>query len=112
MQTFELEDNNEKLIQQDEDIVDSENGLIFNPYNPINKYITKNNLETILSKYGIYEKINNYELYKRAFIHKSYTKRPFLENQNLNITVMEKPFNCLPLSTKSNDFVSNLYRDI
>jgi len=97
------EDNIETLIKGDEDIQKTENGLIFNPYNPINKYITKNNIETILSKYGIHQNINNFDLYKRAFIHKSYTKRPFLENKNLNITVLDKPFNCLSLSTKSNE---------
>ena len=102
-ENLSTEENLETIVKADDDLQKTENGLIFNPYNPINKYITKNNLETILSKYGIYEKINNYELYKRAFIHKSYTKRPFLENQSLNITVMEKPFNCLPLNTKSNE---------
>ena len=98
-----MEDNNEKLIQQDEDIVDSENGLIFNPYNPINKEITNQGIQNILTKYGINHKITNFELYRRAFIHKSYTKRPYLDNLNSNITVVEKPYNSLPLSTKSNE---------
>jgi len=94
---------NDKLIQNDEDIHENENGLIFNPYNPINKEITNNTIQNILNKYGINHKITNFELYRRAFIHKSYTKRPFLENQSLNITILEKPLNALPLSSKSNE---------
>tara|TARA_R110002072_G_scaffold3345_3_gene24707 strand:+ start:339 stop:1373 length:1035 start_codon:yes stop_codon:yes gene_type:complete len=94
---------NDKLIQNDEDIHENENGLIFNPYNPINKEITNNTIQNILTKYGINHKITNFELYRRAFIHKSYTKRPFLENQSLNITILEKPLNALPLSSKSNE---------
>ena len=94
---------NDKLIQNDEDIHENENGLIFNPYNPINKEITNNTIQNILTKYGINHKITNFELYRRAFIHKSYTKRPFLENKSLNITILEKPLNALPLSSKSNE---------
>ena len=58
-----FDENNEKIIQQDEDIIDSENGLIFNPYNPINKEITNNTIQNILTKYGINHKITNFELY-------------------------------------------------
>ena len=43
------------------------------------------------------------ELYKRAFIHRSYTKRPKLENEEANVTIVEKPEDCLPLKTKSNE---------
>jgi dsRNA-specific ribonuclease len=42
------------------------------------------------------------ELYNRAFVHESYTKRPAFENTLQNITIAEKPSDCLPLSTKSN----------
>jgi dsRNA-specific ribonuclease len=43
------------------------------------------------------------ELYRRAFIHRSYTKRPEFENLQQNITIVERPSDCLPLSTKSNE---------
>ena len=56
------EDNLESIIKGDDDLLKTENGLIFNPYNPINKYITINSIEQILSKYGIHQNINNYEL--------------------------------------------------
>ena len=97
------EDINEKMIQNDDDIMTTENGLIFNPYNPINKEINNNQIQSILTKYGINHEITNFELYRRAFIHRSYTKRPFLENKNMGITIMEKPYNALPLSSKSNE---------
>tara|TARA_B100001093_G_scaffold502434_1_gene555420 strand:+ start:80 stop:1111 length:1032 start_codon:yes stop_codon:yes gene_type:complete len=102
--TTELQENNiEKNIQNDDDINNTDQGLLFNPYNSLNKEITLNVVQSILSKYGISAKVNNLKLYQRAFIHKSYTKRPFLENNELNINIAEKPINCLPLNTKSNE---------
>jgi dsRNA-specific ribonuclease len=77
--------------------------LIFNPYNCNNNEVTSANVQELLSKYGIFTKPFNIELYKRAFIHKSYTKRPKLENSNANIIISDKPENCLPLKTKSNE---------
>ena len=62
-----------------------------------------NYVQSILSKYGITAPINNLELYKRAFVHKSYIKRPQIENDNLNITIIEQPINCLSLRSKSNE---------
>jgi dsRNA-specific ribonuclease len=77
--------------------------LIFNPYNSNNNEISVANVQELLSKYGIFTKPFNIELYKRAFIHKSYTKRPKLENSIANIVISDKPENCLPLKTKSNE---------
>jgi dsRNA-specific ribonuclease len=90
-------------LLKDGDIYTSENGLIFNPFNPENEEIKLNDVQSILKRFGIDAKINNFELYKRAFIHRSYTKRPALENAESNITIVEKPANCLPLHTKSNE---------
>lgn len=87
----------------DEDIICNENDLIFDPYNPKNKEITKDEVENILKRYGIYTNINNIELYKRAFVHRSYTKRPNGENEKNNITIAEKPVECISLKTKSNE---------
>lgn len=92
-----------KTMLQDDDLIKSEDGLIFNPYNPLNTEITLSNVQSILTRYGIPAKIYNMELYRRAFIHRSYTKRPAFENALQNITVVERPSDCLPLSTKSNE---------
>jgi dsRNA-specific ribonuclease len=76
---------------------------IFDPYNPLNKPITKTDISNILKRYGITAQIHNYELYKRAFIHRSHLRRPDLENENNNVTIVTKPDDCLPLNTKSNE---------
>ena len=84
----------------------NQNGLetyIFDPFNPLNNIITVNEIQNILKNYGIDVKINNYTLYKRAFIHRSYVKRPIIENQMNNITIVEKPDDCLDLFTISNE---------
>lgn len=77
--------------------------LIFDPFNPLNKSIEEEDIYRILRKYGINEKIYNSKLYKRAFVHRSYTKQPDIENQMNKITVAEKPNDCIPLFTKSNE---------
>lgn len=76
---------------------------VFDPYNPLNKVIDTNEIQSILRKYGINAPINNHTLYKRAFVHRSYIKRPNLENQQNNIIITEQPSDCLPLFTKSNE---------
>ena len=83
-------------------IINSEE-LIFNPFNILNKEIEISNVQQILNAYGIFAKPFNIELYKRAFIHRSYTKRPKLENEEANIIIADKPDDCLPLKTKSNE---------
>ena len=89
-------------ITNDDNIINSEE-LVFNPYNPINKEIQITNVQQLLNNYGIFAKPYNLELYKRAFIHRSYTKKPKAENELSNITICEQPDNCLPLKTKSNE---------
>jgi dsRNA-specific ribonuclease len=98
----------QKASNVDEDIRIEKNAqgvesYLFDPYNPLNNAISQNDITQILSKYGIHSPIHNFELYKRAFIHRSYLKRPDLENEQNNITIASKPENCLPLHTKSNE---------
>jgi dsRNA-specific ribonuclease len=76
---------------------------IFDPYNPLNKIISADEIQNILKSYGIDVKINNFTLYKRAFIHRSYIRRPNIENQQNNIVIVPQPEDCLPLFTKSNE---------
>ena len=90
-------------ISHDDDIVKTDEGLIFNPYNSNNVEITLNQVQSILTKYGVPGKVHNMALYKRAFVHKSYTKRPQLYNIQENITITEQPIDCMPLHTKSNE---------
>ena len=101
------EDNNnqniDKLLLHDDDLLKTEEGLIFNPYNSLNVEITLNEVQSILTKYGLPPIVNNLKLFKRAFVHRSYTKRSHFENTTQNITIVEKPDDCMPLSTKSNE---------
>jgi dsRNA-specific ribonuclease len=92
-----------KNILNDDDVIKTDEGLVFNPYNPLNTEIRLNEVQSILTKYGIPAKVFNMELYRRAFVHRSYTKRPHFENVQQNITIVEKPSDCLPLSSKSNE---------
>ena len=94
--------NNDEDIRVEKD----SNGIekyFFDPYNSLNVEISENDITSILNKYGVTYKINNFKLYKRAFIHKSYVRRPDIDNQNNNITIIDKPHDCLPLHTKSNE---------
>ena len=97
-----MDEQLKSLIQED-DVTSTENGLIFNPFNNENIEIKEHEIKEILQKYGLPPFINNISLYKRAFIHKSYVKRPIIENEKQNITIVEKPDDCMPLKTKSNE---------
>ena len=92
-----------KTLLQDGDITQECEILIFDPFNPRNKEITEKQVHKFLSDYGINDKIHNLNLYKRAFVHKSYVKRPQLENQTNGVQIVEKPNNCLKLKSKSNE---------
>jgi dsRNA-specific ribonuclease len=92
-----------KDIMRDDDVIKTDEGLIFNPYNSLNIKITLNEVQSILSRYNIPPIINNIALYERAFVHRSYTKRPAFENLQQKITIVERPNNCMPLSSKSNE---------
>ena len=68
-------------IAADGDVTKDDDELVFNPFNHNNREITKQEVQTILETYGIPGKVHNFDLYRRAFIHKSYVKRPFQENE-------------------------------
>ena len=95
----------QKNVLNDDDIVkdNQTDDLVFNPYNPLNNQVKETDIITILKTYGLPPLIHNVELYKRAFIHRSYTKRPHLENIKQKITILPKPDDCMPLHTKSNE---------
>ena len=69
-----------KAIMQDGDIHKEKEDMIFNPYNKNNREISQSDINNILKNYGVPDTVHNLNLYKRAFIHKSYCKRPHLEN--------------------------------
>ena len=91
------------MLENDLDIQKNNEELVFNPYNAANIEITLNDVQSILKTYGVHYNIDNIMLYQRAFVHRSYTKRPAQENAESEITIAERPSNCLPLKTKSNE---------
>lgn len=93
----------DKLIQTDGDIIQDDSELIFDPYNPNNREVNETFVSSILKNYGVPDKVHNLNLYKRAFVHRSYCKRPHLENVANNITIVDKPNDCMSLKTKSNE---------
>jgi len=70
----------------------------YNPYNLLNTEITLNDVQSILKKYGVEIPINNLSLFKRAFIHKSYTTSMISESQTLS-----QNSGCVSLRSKSNE---------
>ena len=97
------------MIQTNEEdiiVIKNEQGveqLYFDPYNPLNVEITQNDVYQLLRNYGVDVHIKNFNLFKRAFIHRSYTRRPDKENEENNIILAKCPTNCLDLHTKSNE---------
>tara|TARA_Y100000591_G_scaffold217283_2_gene188823 strand:+ start:148 stop:1143 length:996 start_codon:yes stop_codon:yes gene_type:complete len=83
--------------------VDGDEIFLFSPYNSNNKEITRGEVQSILTKYGVTSNLFNLELYKRAFVHRSYTRRPELDNKENNVQLADKPPDCIPLKTKSNE---------
>lgn len=82
-------------------IMNDDGKLYFNPYNSNNIEITESIIQNILLPHlGYNYKIHNIELFKRAFIHRSYCK---IKNEDNNIIIATKPTNCLPLKSKSNE---------
>ena len=92
-----------KQLLQDGDISKDQDELIFDPYNTNNRDIPQKVIEDILKTYGVPDKVHNVNLYRRAFVHKSYVKRPHLENVENGVIIADKPSNCMRLRTKSNE---------
>ncbi len=92
-----------KTLLQDGDIQTEQGELIFDPYNSNNHEITENEVCDILKKYGVPDKVHNINLYKRAFVHKSYCKRPKLENEENGVIITDRPNDCMTLKSKSNE---------
>ena len=62
-------------------------------FNPLNKEITLDEVKAILKRYGLPPIVHNVELYRRAFVHRSFCAR----------SEQTCPEGCLPLRHKSNE---------
>ena len=100
--------NNHTSLKKDDDFIlekrEGQETYVFDPYNSLNREIGISDVEKIFANYGLATiKPHHFVLYRRAFIHKSYIKRPILINEQNNVRIVEKPADCLELSTKSNE---------
>ena len=66
-----------------------------NPYNPKNKEITLQELDTLFQSFHINYKVNNLNLFKRSFVHRSYLKTDNVHFQKIS--------NCMELKQHSNE---------
>ena len=66
------------------------------PYNPHNKAISIDAVQGILTRFGVPGQVRNIQLYKRAFVHRSYTHEMYR-----HINVGPCPPDCPELRTKS-----------
>ena len=71
---------------------------LYNPYNEKNIEISEENIKSLLEKFNIFYKINNIELFKRSFIHRSYV----YDNVS-NYKLVKLPYNCIELKKYSNE---------
>ena len=73
---------------------------IYNPYNDNNKEISVSIIKKILNSHNVFYNIKNTDLFKRAFIHKSYVMPAKL---NDDVVLSSRPPNCLELKQYSNE---------
>ena len=83
--------------------IELEKDLLYDPYNPNNIEITLKDVQCILKSHGLPGDVFNIALYKRAFVHSSYVVKSEKENEENNVKLVDKPINCLPLKHKSNE---------
>lgn len=67
------------------------------PYNPVNRMLTHNDISVIL---GQYIPINDINIFRNAFVHRSYCTR---KNESFAVGNMKCPSDCLPLQEESNE---------
>ena len=73
-----------------------------NPFNKVNKLLTKNAVQNILKKYKIFQNINNLDLYQDAMVHESYTisKIKTICSRD-NVKIVKNPDGCVLLRERS-----------
>ena len=70
------------------------------PYNTKNALLTVNDVVNILAAYGVQTPPQNIDIYRKAFVHKSYCTR---KNENFVTGNTKCPAGCLPLQEESNE---------
>ena len=89
----------QKPLHQENDVVYQDDKIVYDPYNNINQEITIQDVNRILREYGIPDRVHNFTLYRRAFVHQSYIVRHDLKD----VEMAKKPSSCISLRSKSNE---------
>lgn len=79
---------------------------LYNPWNPVNKDIPDSEVKRILSTYGIEDEPRKIELFRQAFVHRSYVDRPegpSVQNAGERVIVVPRPDDVMPLKTADNE---------
>ena len=80
---------------------------VFNPWNPKNKELSFKECIKLMKTYGYNSRINNFDLFKKACVHKSYVDKPEvwmeLAESGEQMIIAEKPDNCLDLRKEDNE---------
>lgn len=81
---------------------------VFNPWNPLNKEIDQNSIESILRSHGWRGKMVSSDIFKKACVHKSYVSRPEVWAEQAaqaeeDIIMTPRPENCLELRESDNE---------
>ena len=79
----------------------SDSEIIYNVHNKNNKLVTKSFINKILSNFGIKKKVRNLDIWRRAFIHKSYCvhRKKVFKNEAFDFPV--DGYEYIPLQEKS-----------
>jgi ribonuclease III len=70
------------------------------PYNPSNVLLQTHDISSLLTKYEVVESIADINIYRKAFVHRSYCTR---KNENFVNGNTQCPENCIPLQEESNE---------
>tara|TARA_B110000858_G_scaffold194343_1_gene248573 strand:- start:943 stop:1785 length:843 start_codon:yes stop_codon:yes gene_type:complete len=79
----------------------SDSEIIYNVHNKNNKLVTKSFINKILSNFGIKKKVRNLDIWRRAFIHKSYCTHRKKVFKNEAFDVPADGYEYIPLQKKS-----------
>ena len=70
------------------------------PYNSLNVLVSGHDISEILKNYGVEENFRDVNMYRKAFVHKSYCTR---KNENFVNGNVNCPLDCIPLQEESNE---------
>jgi len=79
---------------------------LYNPWNPVNKDIPDSEIKRILSTYGIEDEPRKIELFRQAFVHRSYVDRPegpSVQNAGERVIVVPRPDDVMALKIADNE---------